>query len=631
MNEWDEYRVSPKKSAINEWDEYRVSPKKKIVKEGDSWPALIGKSALKGLSTIADIPSMVARGSEKVINLGRKTKGNPSEVYWNAQDPNSITKPKITTIENAPQTNYGDYIPTSEELRSGIKDYTGVDLEPKPVSPAQRIVSHGVDFGTSMAPWAVGGKTLSLADKFKNAAKASKGATAVGLSSGALQETGVNPFAADVVASVATPSVRLPTLKQAFETPSKLKAKIAGVGPSKINIEAARAARDLGIDLPATVLTDSTLTALADQTISKTPYYGNVLKNKYDQVQEKAFNNLKNVYDEIGPIRTPEVSKKINDLYNERRKALPKGSVIVPTSTAAKLAEIEESFVSDISSPGRVELKKYISKLRNKIDSSAELKNKIDPKIYKEHGSIKLPLQEYQVNKLLDAKVNINDIVKHDLKGDPLDRLMEINHAISDDLARYGETNPEWYKKFKKADNYFASVAKRESTEKRLRNQATMDDPTELSYATLNNTINSRDNLRLLKRDTSPETFEKIKKLGIVSKAMVQKNRRVPNPSGTAATAGALVLISGAVLDPSTLISGSGALGLISAASATHLLTDKKFLDLALTYAEEKGKAKLSTAMKLNKRAKDITGYTLNSIYRASRDLNKEEGEDELQ
>jgi hypothetical protein len=116
---------------------------------------------------------------------------------------------------------------------------------------------------------------------------------------------------------------------------------------------------------------------------------------------------------------------------------------------------------------------------------------------------------------------------------------------------------------------------------------------------------------------------------------MVQKNRRVPNPSGTALTSltvsTGLGLVATLFDNPSEIITGGGLSTIIGTAAATSLLTDERVVDLSLKLAQEKGKAKLATAMKLNKRVKDITGYTLNSIYRASRNLNKEEEQDELQ
>ena len=68
MSRWDKYRVEEDTKPLNKWDKYKVTPVAPIVpeKEGDSWPALIGKSALKGFSSIADLPALSAKATEKL-------------------------------------------------------------------------------------------------------------------------------------------------------------------------------------------------------------------------------------------------------------------------------------------------------------------------------------------------------------------------------------------------------------------------------------------------------------------------------------------------------------------------------------------------------------------------------------
>ncbi len=620
MSRWDKYRVEEDTKPLNKWDKYKVTPVAPIVpeKEGDSWPALIGKSALKGFSSIADLPALSAKATEKIINLGRKTSGNPSEVYWAAQNPNITNVPKITNDENIPETNYSDYVPAGESVKSGIKNYTGVDLEPNPSSPAQRIVAQGADFGASMLPWNWKTKGQNLFNQFKNAAKASKGATAVGLGSGALQESGVNPFAADVISSVATPNLKVPSFKDVIQSPKKTTMKVMGLGPQRLNIKAAQAANDLGIELPAAVLTDSTLTGLADQAISKTPFFGNKLKNKYDNAQSKLHGKLGEVYNEIGPQRTPEIEKEIFDLYEKRKAELPKGVTVKPLKTKAALdkIEIDTAVLSDEE--------KELSRLLER------LKRELSPSLNSQFGNVKIPAQDFRVKRLIGTKQSLNKIIKWDIPEGVKEQLRNVQHSISEDIAEYGKTNPQWYKNYKEADDLFSKVAKREKVEDLLRNEG-LNDPEDISYAMLSRSISDKKKNKLIRKNVPKETYKKIEKLGILSNAMVRKNRRTPNPSGTAPTAAALGFLSGVFFDPTGVFTPATIAGVGGAAVTTKLLTDKKFLDLALHYAETEGKGKISTAMKLNKRAKDITGYTLNSIYRASKNLNKEEEQDELQ
>jgi hypothetical protein len=618
MSEWDQYKVSGIKPSVNEWDQYKVSASKpQKTEKGDAWLPLIGKSALKGATAIADLPKLIGKGVEAFTNAGNKMYGAPVGMYGMGLKPTAV-KPNIEINQNAPQTNYSDYIPSTEDARKSFKKYAGIDLEPKPDSPAKNIVSRGIDFGTSMLPWAAPAKGANLLQQFGNRATTVGKGAAVGLGSGVLQETGVNPLASDLIASAASP-VRAPNpinvAKGVLNAPRKITQKFMGLGPKSLNIKTAQAGRDLGIELPAAVLTDNVLTGLGDQFISKTPILGNVLKNKYDKIHSKTHKHLEDVYQEIGPLDTPEIDKKINDLYNASRTARPEDAVIKPFTSIKALNDLDKTLVADISSPDRVKLKGYVT----------GLKKAMDPSINTKYGDINLPIQDYPINKLVDAKVMLNDIVKHDIKGDSLNRIMEVKHGVDADLAKYGETHPEWYKKLKEADLLYGNVAKRKNTEKRLRNQATLEDEGDISFSALNNTINNRENRRLLKRDLPPDTYEKLLKIGRISRAMVQKNKRVPNPSGTATTALSLAYIGGLWFDPVGTLSRTGIGAIAGAVGTTRLLTNKKFLDSALKFAEADGKHKIKAAMDLNKTTKDITGYTLNSIYRAAQRDNKEE------
>lgn len=611
MGKWDKYRVSEEVKPSNRWDKYKINTAAPIVeKQGDSWPALLGKSAFKGISSVADLPSVVAKTVEGGVNY---TRGNPAEVYWAAQNPYNKNIPKIEINENVPKTNYSQYVPSSEHLKSAVKNYTGYDLEPNPDSPAQNIVSKGVEFGTSMTPWSLGGKGLSLANKFKNAAKATKQATAVGLGSGALQESGVNPLAADLVSSFVTPNIKAPSFRDTLKIPKKTAMKLMGLGPKRLNIEAAQAARDLGVELPAAVLTDSTLTGLADQAISKTPFFGNTLKNKYDKTHSQIHGKLGEVYNEIGPQRTPEIERKIFDLYEKRKAELPKDAVIKPVNAAAALDKIKIN--SALLSPEEKQLSKELEALR------AELA----PSLNSQFGNVKIPPQDFSVDRLIGTKQSLNSIIKWDIPEGVRNQLRNVQHAISEDIAEYGKTNPQWYKNYKEADDLFSKVARREKVEGLLRNEG-LNDPEDLSYAMLGRSIKDKKKNKIIRKNVPEDTYQKIEKLGILSNAMVRKNRRIPNPSGTAPTIAALSFLSGVFFDPTSILTTGTALGTAGAAGATKLLTDKKFLDLALHYAETQSKDKISTAVKLNKRAKEITGYTLNSIYQSYlRNMNKED------
>lgn len=619
MNKWDKYKVTDIHDASdkkNRWDKYKVPEVKEDT--GDSWPALIGKSALKGFSSIADLPKVTGQLAENFINAGRKMKGAPVGMYGMGLKNTPHMKPNIVIDENAPQPEYAEFIPSTEDVRRGVKKYTGVDLEPKPSSPAQRIVAHGAEFGSSMTPWGLAGKGGNLLTKFNKAAKLTKSGAGAGLTSGALQETGIDPLTADIAGSVIAPSAK-PVLQASANTGKKLAMKaplkLMGLSPKRLNIEAAQAARDLDIDIPAAALTDSTITGLADQTVSKAPFFGNILKDKYNQTQQQIFDNLNKVYNEVGPTKTPEIEKKIYDLYEIRKQSLPQGAVVKPSNTVQALDKIKIN--SALPSKPERELLGEIQTLRNELH----------PSLKSDFGEIKIPIQDYSVDRLIGTKQSLNNIIKWDLDEGVKNQLRRVQKGIAHDLEEYGKTNPKWYKSFKQADDLFAKVAKREKVETLLRNEGVTGNPEDLSYAMLSRSINDKNKSKVLQKHTSPETFEKIKKLGIVTKAMVHKNRRVPNPSGTAATAGTLVYLTGLYTAPVTTLSGTGIGGIVGSAIASKLLTDKRFVNSALKFAEEKGKSQMLDSMALNKRAKEITGYSLNSIYQnLNKDLNGKDG-----
>ena len=63
---YDKYLVQNNQNLSRKsYDKYRVStPANREVLPGNSWPALLGKSALKGIGSIADIPNLAAQGLE---------------------------------------------------------------------------------------------------------------------------------------------------------------------------------------------------------------------------------------------------------------------------------------------------------------------------------------------------------------------------------------------------------------------------------------------------------------------------------------------------------------------------------------------------------------------------------------
>jgi hypothetical protein len=451
-----------------------------------------------------------------------------------------------------------------------------------------------------------GGK--SLLSKF---AKDVGTGSSIGAGSGVMQEAGVDPLYADLISSVATPTaiIKSKSLLNNFTKPrqtlAKIPMKLMGLTPKSMNIEAAKAARDLGIDLPAAAVTDSKLTALADQYMGKAPIFGNKLKNKYTLAEEQTQKALSDIFDEIGPARTPEIEGQIAGLYNKVATSLPLEAKVLPVNLKKAIDDI------------KINTAILSSDEKSLLQSLETIKNEIEPasKIVSQYGPIKLPLQEYDVNKLVGTKKSLNSIIKWDTDAGVKNQLKKIQKAISQDIEQYGKTNPEWYDAFKEADKLYGDVAKREKLENILGHKAMNYATDSLSYNALAKAIYNPKNSESIRKQLTPETFKKIQKLGSVAKAMAVKSKNIPNPSGTATTGGISAAIFGLFYDPITTAKLLG-----GGYGASRLLTDKKFLDLALKLAENPNN--LATTTALNHRIKELTGYPAIALNKNLQEMN---------
>lgn len=502
----------------------------------------------------------------------------------------------------------GVVVPISESSTMANIPQKGVEslesMHPTENDSLGKILHHAGAFGGGIAnfPMMPGQvATNSAKSLMSNFAKNVGMGSAVGGASGILQEGGVNPLVADIGASIVTPSA-LNVVKP--QNLSKIPMKLMGLTPKSMNIEAAQAARDLGIDLPAAALTNSKLTGLADQLVGKAPHFGEKLGEKYANAEKQTKNVLDKIYEEVGPKKTPEIESEIAKLYDIRAKSLPQGAMVKPTHLEKAINNIKIN--TAILSPEEKSLLQSLETIKNEIKPESNLITKF--------GKIKMPLQDFSVDKLVGTKKSLNQMIKWDTDEGIKNQLRSLQKAVAKDIEEYGKTNPEWYQDFKEADDLFSKVAKREKLETQLGGSISPSTD-DLGYANLSKRIHTPKQLELIKKQVSPEVFAKIEKLGTVARAMAVKNRGIPNPSGTAITS-AITGILGTIYTPQTIAA------VIGTAGATKLLTDKKFLDLALKYAE---KPNLITSMPLNKRIKDVTGYSATIL---NREINRSKAQE---
>ncbi len=452
--------------------------------------------------------------------------------------------------------------------------------------------------------------------------------SAIGGASGAIQQaTDIDPIYADLIAIGTTPGALRQTksIFNNFSEPKKLAHKLMGLTKKEqggLDIPAATAARDLEIDLPAAALTDSSLTGLADQWIGKTAIFGNKLRNKYLTVEEQVRQALDDIYNKTSNKRTPELEDQIKGLYRTSRESLPtelKDRSIVPTNTKATAEELYSDLAnSDIYSKDTKSLLQMINRLR-KATSGASSK----PDLY---GSSFPSKNKYDVKRLINAKMNLNAMIKWDTDEGIKNLARKLQGAISQDISEYGKLNPKWHETYRKADKLFGDLAKREELERLLGGKAINYGTDSLSYINLSKEINTPEKAEWLKKQVTPEVFTRIEKLGQVARAMAAKNARIPNPSGTAATLATTSLVGGLIklgfMYPEPIAYTTAATGIFGTSLTTKLLTDKKFLDMALEYAEKPTVAK---SISLDKYIKDKTGYSAVVLKNKLLEQNKED------
>lgn len=177
--------------------EFEVSP------ESESDFAVLGKSALKGASFIADLPKLAASGLEAMAVS--KPKYNSGGLYAPDFQGDDIDIPDIDFISSN--------IPSTDDARTYFKEKTGIDLEPHPTNARQRMLAHGAEFVGNMVGTGGAGAFIKGAKTakaiYKPLVKDALTGMTIGTGSGALQEGGVNPLVADISMSVLHPTTMM--------------------------------------------------------------------------------------------------------------------------------------------------------------------------------------------------------------------------------------------------------------------------------------------------------------------------------------------------------------------------------------------------------------------------------------
>lgn len=604
-----------KNNTLNQDDEfakfggYAINNQPKKQYTAGNRAASLAKSATAGVvGAIPDTAALAYNLPAMGVNAALRS-GLP---LWKASEPigpneNATQLPLIPSATHAISEGIDNltdgYTETPEDkkwLNQGVEFAAGVASGGGLAKVAQAAGKTGLaktaNFTGSTNPWHIGSAGIAGSVMSKSQERGDNTLETIG--KGAATQTAINT---------------LPSIAQAGGSIfAKGGLALAGLGKGKLNVDAAKAAKDLDINLPKAVISDSRTIAYADRFLGHAPVAGNIMQKRYAKIGEKALKELDNAYESV--ISSKEltgIENRISQMYKMAEETLPKEAQMTPNNTLKIISDIREK----IKAPAYSGDFTKINSMLNKIESA-----------FAPHGIKGIPTE---VKSLVNQKENLNNAIYSDLKTTKGQYLLgELNNAIKEDIALYGKNNPEWYKYFTGADKLFSKKAQRKELEKLFSGKAESHTTGDLGFNGLSKILNTPDTKDKLKHLVKPEIFERLEKLGTVAQAMARKNKNIINPSGTAVAQTTINWMSGLVglggytagrLDPLT----AGA-SLIGASGIAHLLTDKKTLDLAIKFAET-GSEK--AAINFNVRMKQITGYTPVTLAREAAKLEQEQQE----
>lgn len=608
MSKWDQYAIATPAASQSRWDKYALLPKSQTTKpkteqspQGDNYASVLGKSFNRAALGLVDLPNTLAYGAEGLSNLTRKGYGKLT-----GQEPGSSNYFPSPT----PAT---DYVAN----KANKLGYEGFNV-PVADTPGKKIVA-GIGSGLGSA---VSGLGLGAAAQIANAPKVANflgasnptqtlvGSGIAGGTTAGLEEAGVDPITANIAGAFA-PSALMGagklaknTLKgaaNAYKHGTKLEAKVLGLTPGKLDTDLLEAANRLNIEIPTAAATDAKAIGWGEQFAGRVPFIGDKIKKKYASTEQQFLENLQKIYDNTGSVATPDIENQIANLYDKAATTLPKEAAVKPKRTLSTIRDIEKKLVTASPSASEKQLIQELDNIKNAFGEKTKF------------GSINAPVP---VEMLIGTKKSLNSTIKWDVDEGVKNMLRKVQNSLLEDIKEYGSANPEWYKYFKDSDALYGKVARREQLENIL-SKGINDASGDMSYNALSKVIHNKKSAGKIQRLVGTEDFKKLKDLGTVARAMSNKNKNNPNPSGTAFTAGIAGLLGGLMTAPLTTVST-----VVTANRLSHLLTDQKFLDMALKYSKETMRGRVNPAIEktLSERIKDLTGKSADVI---AQELNK--------
>lgn len=606
MSEFEGLRIRPKNSELNavknEFEGLRTKPKSIEIIEEDLSPSYLDRAKQFGSGVLSGISRLgMQEGADRfgagVMEAGP---GIVAPIYPDSAIIGAEAAEKgleaLESMRPEEDDGIGNVLYKAGEF-GGAAASMPIPGAGAPVSMATKAVSSTMPSGTLK-------QMLYLTNKYgikpvSNTVKRvyntpfGEGAT-IGAGSGLLQEGGVDPLVADLTSMVVTPTaMRAPSRAYNYARhPIKNVAYPAArwffnVNKDNFNLKAAEAAERLGVDLNLAELNPSNNVAFANNVAAK-----NILANKAVELHNKGIEDrVKDIIEEnlnlVGQKRTPEVEKLIDKKYNKTRKLFPSNPedrMITPEHSVKALQEGFDT-ASFSPSPNETAVMNYRQEILDQLAPGAYIKgDKIE--------GYTPPIQPVDAKRILDSKISLNDndslIRYNNPNSNVRNNAKKFGRGYKKDLEVLGERYPEWHKSFVDADKFFGDVASRENFENALINGGFNYDMFNYQPGMMARNLNAPKKIKKIKhtyknkpKATKEKLDQNLEDLGIISDAIVKRNRSNPNPSGTA-------LVSNAVNSLGNIASiGSGAasmfthspiLGAVSVGIPTAKFLAPKFL-----------------------------------------------------
>ena len=504
----------------------------------------------------------------------------------------------LVGIHEAEDLSMDDYEKAAKEKRETQKD---VEEESEEIDKKikndviKKALKRSAEWVASASSAPMGGSPIKTA-----LLAAEAGAVAQGL-----RESGVSDLPADIGAAFVSPAGAI----------KKGAHYATGLNPKNIDLKLVRAAEKAGIkNLPASVASKSKRQAFLSQLAGHTPFVGDTLHKKTEKVHEGVKNFLDKIKERVGPERTQSWESAKENLYNSAQESLPKGAKHTPKALIEKLNKRREGLKSSFYSPDTMDVLKDIEALKSNHA----------------YGDIAVPTT---IHEMINAKRNLNQRWPNNPDKSVKDIRKGLAHDVGEEIKTYGrEQNPEWLKRYQKADTFYSKGAKREDFEDLLGNVGGKSEKEQLHYKTLFNRLMDRKNRKLMEKEIikDKDILNDIDVLKDLSEGMSDASKRIPNPSGTAGTShminslGAVAAVAYAPVKAAKVIAGGALLGLTQS---------KAFVNSAIKYANAmESTPNVNTAKSLakqfwlnSKQKYGITPLLLDNLFKESRKENEME------